>query len=323
MTIDRTGKQLVDGWRKALRTALAERQEVNSTMSIYLDANQALRMSGHLHSVLLLAAAETESSQTSSYERWIPAALAVDYLDAFVRVHRQAMRSESNADADDHLDHDILAGDLLFTRATETLLELSAPSQKRESCLRRLTTVGRRLCEVEARLQERTQRSSMTLDTYGTFLEQYGGVLTEASTAIGAFLGGLSDEQRDHISTIGQHLGIAITYFATATRTRADQPSEQRPVLGDGDNASRFEHPNRRVSGSSPLPCIFSSCSETTGSPFDPDTDDLISEKVVRTLRQSAVQHLTETTNHLRALPDSRGKKVFSTIVAHVPVSSQ
>lgn len=285
-----TGEVDVDGMldrrAEAIRAAVADTRVGTPSTPVYPAAHRAVRPAGH--GLLLLAAAEACAADGSGYDGWVPAAVAVEYLDAFVRVHRRAMPAVTAAPgesggADDRLETDLLAGDLLFTRAHERLLETDATRPTQRACIRTLTTAGRRLSEAAARSRDLARDGPVDAERYARALERYGGALSAASAEIGGRLGGGSDERVDHLAAAGRHLGVAVG-FAVA----ADAASSDRSAPGRGTAVPAF------------------------GAGVSTDED------AASILRRYAERHRSDAAARLDALPDSTGRTMLSELVSRV-----
>ncbi|MFC6766836.1 polyprenyl synthetase family protein [Natrinema soli] len=201
--------------RATIQSVLADQPTANSSPSIYTTAQQWLEQTNHLLGVTLLTAAEACTSDATEYDQWTSAALAVEYLAAFARTHGNIITVETSdvrdSDTDDNcqISNQILAGDLLHTRAVELLLETETPHTRRQSCLQRFLAVSRQICEGNALRQELAGQPIVQLDDYLRFIEA-DATLWWGSATIGGLLGDGEDELLTHLASFGRNLGAAI-----------------------------------------------------------------------------------------------------------------
>ncbi|MFB6183721.1 MAG: polyprenyl synthetase family protein [Haloarculaceae archaeon] len=290
----------------ALRAAVADRRTSAPSIASYSSAHRALRPAGHVHGVLLLAAASACAPDATDEDAWLPAGLAVDYLDAFARTHRQAIESTADATPNDgrparpQPTDGILAGDLLFSRAHELLLDVELTQTTRRACLETITTAGRRLCEGAARRRELLQADSIDVRAYETALERDGGVLSMASARLGGLLGGATDDRLEHLAAFGRNLGVAIQLVAGATASADHAP--ERPSRSTG---------------------LLDVCIETSRSV----DAALIARRdasggTTRALCRRAEQRLSAATEHLDAVTASNERPLLTDLLARVRSAS-
>ncbi|MFC6888555.1 polyprenyl synthetase family protein [Halorubrum trueperi] len=230
--------------RATIQSALADQQTATPSLSIYATAQQSLEPTNHLLGITLLTAAEACTSDATEYGQWTPAALAVEYLAAFVRTHGSILTVEtsdvrdSDTGDDCQLSKQILTGDLLHTRAVELLLKTETTHTQRQSCLQRFLAASRQICEGNALRQELAGQPIVQLDDYLRFIEA-DAALWWGSATIGGLLGDGEDELLTHLASFGRNLGAAIRLAVDANclahsssttdyRRNIDIPSSKR-----------------------------------------------------------------------------------------------
>lgn len=177
-----------------------------------------------------------------SEEVALPAATAVELLHNFTLVH------------DDIMDRDefrrgvptvhkiwgeayaILAGDLLFSKAFEAMLELrnyNVPEDRVVEAIRYLAWAATTVAEGQALDMSFEEREDVTEDEYLTMIEKKTASLFEASARIGAIVGGGSRTSIDGIGVYGRYLGIAFQIQDDILGIKADEKVLGKPVGSD------------------------------------------------------------------------------------------
>lgn len=306
--------EMVRRRKSAIRSEIADRADATPRRPVYPAAHSTVRDGSHLHGLVLLAGAELCAGD-DGYEPWLPAAVAVDYLDAFARTHHRAFgdagRPRDGDRFEDALDTRILAGDLLFTRATELVLETDVADRIRRSTVRVLTTAGRRLCEDAIRHRDLAREGAATVDRYVRAVDETGGALAAASGELAGLLGGGTDDQVAALSGFGRNLGISVRLYAAA-RVIGTAPTGAAP---GGTPARRSD---RRVTGES-FPDPFDACIETLAPAVPPLPSRVETDGgSVRSLRRAAEARLSLARERLDDLPDSRPRSMLSGLADRV-----
>jgi geranylgeranyl diphosphate synthase type I len=143
------------------------------------------------------------------------AATSIETIQSFTLVHDDIM------DADDlrrgvpsvHRAYDtetaILAGDTLYSKAFEFMLESGAPPERTVAALSELARTCTRICEGQALDVAFETREDVTTDEYIRMVEQKTAVLYAAAARVPALLLGADDETADALYQYGLDIGRA------------------------------------------------------------------------------------------------------------------
>jgi geranylgeranyl diphosphate synthase type I len=145
----------------------------------------------------------------------LSAAVAIEVIQSFTLIHDDIM------DDDDlrrgvpavHREYDletaILAGDTLYSKAFEYMLDTGAPAEYSVRALGELATTCTEICEGQALDVDFEGRSGVTTDEYLEMVEFKTAVLYAAAASIPAILLGCTDETIDALHTYGLDIGRA------------------------------------------------------------------------------------------------------------------
>ncbi|WP_254768516.1 geranylfarnesyl diphosphate synthase [Salinilacihabitans rarus] len=143
------------------------------------------------------------------------AAVSVEVIQSFTLIHDDIM------DDDDlrrgvpavHREYDletaILAGDTLYSKAFEILLETGAPAERAVRALDVLATTCTKICEGQSLDVEFEGREDVTPEEYLEMVEQKTAVLYAASACLPAILMGADEEVVDALYGYGLDVGRA------------------------------------------------------------------------------------------------------------------
>ncbi|MFC4988266.1 geranylfarnesyl diphosphate synthase [Saliphagus infecundisoli] len=143
------------------------------------------------------------------------AAVSVEVIQSFTLIHDDIM------DDDDlrrgvpavHREYDvetaILAGDTLYSKAFEIMLETGAPPDRAVEALEVLATTCTRICEGQSLDVSFEARGEVTTEEYLEMIEQKTAVLYAASASLPAILMGADDETIEALSGYGLDVGRA------------------------------------------------------------------------------------------------------------------
>ncbi|AXR77536.1 geranylfarnesyl diphosphate synthase [Natrarchaeobaculum sulfurireducens] len=143
------------------------------------------------------------------------AAVSVEVIQSFTLIHDDIM------DDDDlrrgvpavHKAYDletaILAGDTLYSKAFEIMLETGAPSSRTVEALEVLATTCTKICEGQALDVTFEERDDVTPEEYLEMVEQKTAVLYAAAACLPAILLGADDETVDALYGYGLDIGRA------------------------------------------------------------------------------------------------------------------
>ena len=175
-------------------------------------------------------------------EQVIPAAASVELLHTFSLIH------------DDIMDRDeyrrgvptvhklwgeplaILAGDLLFAKAYEALLDerrYGIPSDRILEALQTLTWIAITLAEGQTMDIEFEGRTDVSEDEYITMIEKKTAAMFKGSLTIGAILGGGDKEIVSKIGEFGRLTGIAFQIQDDILGIIGDEKTLGKPVWSD------------------------------------------------------------------------------------------
>ena len=145
----------------------------------------------------------------------LSAAIAIEVIQTFTLIHDDIM------DDDDlrrgvpavHKEYDlstaILAGDTLYSKAFEFLLETGAAPERTVTANKRLATTCTRICEGQSLDIEFEQRDAVTPDEYLEMVELKTAVLYGAAAAIPATLVGADEDTVEALYNHGLDVGRA------------------------------------------------------------------------------------------------------------------
>ncbi|WP_207587871.1 geranylfarnesyl diphosphate synthase [Halomontanus rarus] len=142
-------------------------------------------------------------------------AVSVEVIQSFTLIHDDIM------DDDDlrrgvpavHKEYDletaILAGDTLYSKAFEIMLETGAPADRLVDALEILATTCTKICEGQSLDVSFEQRGDVTTDEYLEMIEQKTAVLYAAAACLPAVLLGADDETIEALYGYGLDVGRA------------------------------------------------------------------------------------------------------------------
>ena len=215
--------------RELVNAALDERLPIEDPERLYRASRHLLDAGGkRLRPALTLLVAEAlvDGAASESYET-VPtldgerdidvmaAAVSIETIQSFTLIHDDIM------DADDlrrgvpsvHRAFDnetaILAGDTLYAKAFEFMLETGAPAERTVQALSELAQTCTRICEGQSLDVEFERRAGVTTDEYIHMVEQKTAVLYAAAARIPALLLGADDETADALGAYGLDVGRA------------------------------------------------------------------------------------------------------------------
>ncbi|WP_255195820.1 geranylfarnesyl diphosphate synthase [Halorarius litoreus] len=215
--------------REAVNEAIREQLPVTRPERLYEASRYLLDAGGkRLRPVVLLLTAEALAEVESCSEDYrafpdltggevdiMSAAVSIEVIQSFTLIHDDIM------DDDDlrrgvpavHKEYDletaILAGDTLYSKAFEYMLETDAPAEREVRALDELATTCTEICEGQAFDVEFESRDDVTTDEYLEMVELKTAVLYAAAAAIPAILLGADDETVDALHGYGLDIGRA------------------------------------------------------------------------------------------------------------------
>lgn len=177
-----------------------------------------------------------------SEDKVIPAAASVELLHTFSLIH------------DDIMDRDefrrgvptvhklwgepiaILAGDLLFAKAYEAMLDeekYGIPLEKVLAAVKVLTWIATTIAEGQTLDIEFVKRTNIGEEEYITMVEKKTAAMFKGSLAIGAILGGGENSIVERLSEFGRLVGIAFQIQDDILGITGDEKTLGKPVYSD------------------------------------------------------------------------------------------
>lgn len=175
-------------------------------------------------------------------EKLLSAASSVELLHTFTLVHDDIMdkdlgrRGRPTVHALWGEELGIVVGDTLYSSSFQALLDARKTVDDPVKVLDALDV----LTQANAQLQEGQihdvffeQRNDVSVDEYVEMVRKKTGVLMEASTTVGAILGGGAEEQVDALARYGSNIGIAFQIQDDVLDMVADEKKLGKPVGSD------------------------------------------------------------------------------------------
>jgi len=215
--------------REVVNDAVEESLPIQEPERLYEASRYLLDAGGkRLRPTVLLVVAEAlagESPEAADYRAFpdltgeavdvMAAAVSVEVIQSFTLIHDDIM------DDDDlrrgvpavHREYDletaILAGDTLYSKAFEIMLETGAPAERSVEALDVLANTCTQICEGQSLDVEFENRDDVLPEEYLGMVEQKTAVLYAASAAIAAILVGADDGTVDALYGYGLDVGRA------------------------------------------------------------------------------------------------------------------
>ncbi|WP_336328278.1 geranylfarnesyl diphosphate synthase [Halovenus sp. HT40] len=218
----------LEGRRRLVNDAIGEDLPIEKPERLYEASRYLLEAGGkRLRPTILLLAAESLADiepQSRNYREFpatdgsaidiMAAAVSIEIIQSFTLIHDDIM------DDDDmrrgvpavHREYDlstaILAGDTLYSKAFENMLETGAPAERSVRALSELATTCTEICEGQSLDIEFEKRAAVTPDEYLGMVELKTAVLYAAAASIPAVLLGY-DDAVDPLHSYGLDVGRA------------------------------------------------------------------------------------------------------------------
>ncbi|QLD87947.1 polyprenyl synthetase family protein [Natronomonas salina] len=229
MTTEERVEAAIADRREIVNDAIAEQLPVQKPERLYSASRYLLDAGGkRLRPTILLLTAEAISGEeplAADYREFpslegngvdvLSAAVSIEVIQSFTLIHDDIM------DDDDlrrgvpavHREYDletaILAGDTLYSKAFEYMLDTGAPAERSVRALDELATTCTEICEGQALDVDFEERGDVTTDEYLEMVEFKTAVLYAAASAIPAILLGSDQETVDALHGYGLDIGRA------------------------------------------------------------------------------------------------------------------
>ncbi|WP_226007198.1 geranylfarnesyl diphosphate synthase [Natrinema salinisoli] len=216
--------------REQVNEAIPEELPIQRPERLYEASRYLLDAGGkRLRPAVLLTTAEalTDSEPLSAEYRSLDAlddsgpvdvmaaAVSVEVIQSFTLIHDDIMddddlrRGVPAVHEEYDLETAILAGDTLYSKAFEIMLDTGAEADRIVDALRVLATTCTKICEGQSLDVTFEQRTDVSPEEYLEMVEQKTAVLYAASAAIPAILLGADDETIDALYGYGLDIGRA------------------------------------------------------------------------------------------------------------------
>lgn len=208
--------------------------------ALYEAARHPIRAGGErLRPLLCLLVAEALGIDADEQESIMPAAAAVELVHTSLLVHGDLI-NESWVHQDEtavHTEWDlptaILAGDTLFPKAFEALLDTDTSPETLLTCHSELLNGCRQLCEGQAIDRSFDQGQSPTETEYIEMVRLKTGGLFEVSARIGAILAENNATYTDRVGAYGRNLGISYHILADVRNITGEAGSHPKKPSHD------------------------------------------------------------------------------------------
>lgn len=254
------------------------------------------------------------------------AAVSVELIQSFTLIHDDIM------DDDDlrrgvpavHREYDletaILAGDTLYAKAFEFMLETGASADRTVRSLNVLARTCTEICEGQALDVEFETRDDVTVEEYLTMIRQKTAVLYGASATIPAVLLGASDETVEHLYRYGVEIGQAFQIQDDLLDLTV--PSE---TLGKQRGSDLVENKQTIVTLHAKQHGVdvenlvdADSVSRVTDPEIESALDELEDVGSLSFARNTAEDLIASGRDHLQALPDNHARDMLDEIARYL-----
>ena len=215
--------------REIVNDAITEQLPVQKPERLYSASRYLLDAGGkRLRPTILLLTAEAiagEEPLAADYRAFpslsgnpvdvLSAAVSIEVIQSFTLIHDDIMddddlrRGVPAVHREFDLETAILAGDTLYSKAFEYMLDTGAPAERSVRALDELATTCTEICEGQALDVEFEERGDVTTDEYLEMVEFKTAVLYAAASSIPAILLGSDQETVDALHGYGLDVGRA------------------------------------------------------------------------------------------------------------------
>ncbi len=229
MTVPERVESAIADRRAVVNEAINEQLPVQKPERLYSASRYLLDAGGkRLRPTILLLVAESiseteplaadyRSFPTPADERIdiLSAAVSIEVIQSFTLIHDDIMddddlrRGVPAVHREFDLETAILAGDTLYSKAFEYMLDTGAPADRSVNALDELATTCTEICEGQALDVDFEDRTDVTTEEYLEMIEFKTAVLYAAAAAIPAILLGSDQETVDALHGYGLDIGRA------------------------------------------------------------------------------------------------------------------
>jgi geranylgeranyl diphosphate synthase type I len=257
--------------RERVNEGIREQLPVRHPERLYRASRYLLDAGGkRLRPTVLLLAAEgvTDTPPLSADYRSFPdvggepvdvlsAAVSIETIQSFTLIHDDIMddddmrRGVPSVHREFDLETAILAGDTLYSKAFEMMLETGAPADRSVRALSELATTCTSICEGQALDVDFERGSEVTVEEYLEMVEWKTAVLYAAAASIPAILLGADDDVVEALTQYGLDVGRAFqiqddlldltTPSEELGKTRGSDLVEGKRTLVDADSVETVD----------------------------------------------------------------------------------
>lgn len=229
MTTSERVESAITDRREIVNDAVAEQLPIQKPERLYAASRYLLDAGGkRLRPAISLLTAEAISDVeplSESYRSFpsphgeeidiLSAAVAIEVIQSFTLIHDDIMddddlrRGVPSVHREYDLETAILAGDTLYSKAFEYMLDTGAPADRSVQALDELATTCTEICEGQALDVDFENRSDVTTDEYLEMIEFKTAVLYAAAASIPAILLGSDGKTIDALHGYGLDIGRA------------------------------------------------------------------------------------------------------------------
>ncbi len=198
-------------YQEAFLNFLKENKIKEAPKNLYEPVNYILELGGkRIRPILTLMGAEVFGT---SYEKALPAAMAVEVFHNFSLVHDDIMdeaplrRGKETVHTKWDINTGILSGDAMLILAYQYLEPYEAPLFK--SLVQLFSKTAKEVCEGQQYDVDFETRSDVTIEEYLHMIEYKTAVLVGCAFQMGAIIAGVSPDEQVKIYEFGRLLGIA------------------------------------------------------------------------------------------------------------------
>ena len=329
-------ERAVEERRELVNDAIAEMLPIQRPERLYEASRYLLDAGGkRLRPAVLLLAGEALEGVDPFAEDYrsfgdedidlMAAAVSIEVIQSFTLIHDDIM------DDDDvrrgvpavHREYDletaILAGDTLYSKAFECMLETGAPADRSVRALDELATTCTRICEGQALDVEFENRGSVAPEEYIEMVEYKTAVLYAAAASIPAIILGADDEVVEALCGYGLDVGRAfqIQDDLLDLTTPSDTLGKQRGSdLVEGKRTLISLH--AREHGVNVDALVPHERESVTEDDIDAALDELDEVGSIEYARETAKEYVERGKGRLEILPDGEARRTLEDIADYL-----